>query len=66
MAVLQELYEQMKATPVEVDLVDLWQQLGVEVAGKHVIFHDDAPLASVRKAINTAARGQFESNSSLA
>jgi hypothetical protein len=65
-AVLQELYKQMKATPVEVDLVDLWQQLGVEVAGKQVIFHDDAPFASARKAINAAARGQFEPNSSLA
>lgn len=36
-AVLQELYEQMNAAPVEVDLVDLWHQLGVEVDGKQVI-----------------------------
>ena len=64
-AVLQELYEQMKATPVDVDLADLWQQLGVEVDGKQVTFHDDAPFVSVRKAINAAARGQFGPNSSL-
>jgi len=64
--VLQELYAQMKATPVEVDLADLWQQLGVEVRGKQVTFHDDAPLASVRKAIDSAARGQFGPDSNLA
>lgn len=64
--VLQELYEQMKASPVEVDLDDLWQQLGVKVNGKQVSFHDEAPLAAVRKAIHTAARGQFDPTMSLA
>jgi hypothetical protein len=46
-----ELYSRMKATPVEIDLADLWQHLGVEPRGATVVFHDDASLASVRRAI---------------
>jgi hypothetical protein len=49
--VLMELYNQMKASPVEIDLADLWQHLGVETRGATVVFHDDASLASVRRAI---------------
>jgi len=49
--VLMELYDRMKATPVEIDLAELWQRLGVEVRGESVIFDDDAPLASVRRTI---------------
>jgi hypothetical protein len=50
-AVLQPLYDKMKASPTPVDLNGLWRQLGVEERDSVVIFHDDAPLADVRKAI---------------
>jgi hypothetical protein len=56
--VLTELYARMKAHPVEINLVDLWQQLGVEVRGDTVVLHDDAPLASVRRAITAAAQAE--------
>jgi len=49
--VLHELYEQMKATPVTVDLDSLWKKLGVKVVNGQVAFDDNAPLAGVRKAI---------------
>lgn len=48
---LSELHERMKATAVHTNLAELWQSLGVEVRSGTVIFHDDAPLASVRRAI---------------
>ena len=50
-SVLMELYGQMKASPVDVDLALLWQRLGVEIRGDTVVFHDDASLAAVRHAI---------------
>ena len=53
--VIEDLYDQMKATPVRVDLPQLWQRLGVELRGDNVLFDDSAPLAPVRRAI-TAAR----------
>jgi hypothetical protein len=49
--VLHELCEQMKATPVTVDLDALWKKLGVNAVNGHVVFDDSAPLAGVRKAI---------------
>jgi hypothetical protein len=49
--VLRELYERMKATPVEVDLDTLWGQLGVMVEGTRVRLDGDAPLAAIRRAI---------------
>jgi len=54
-SVLEELYNQMKATPVQTDLAVLWQRLGVEVNGDVVTYNDKAALAAVRKAI-TAGR----------
>jgi hypothetical protein len=51
--VLHELYEQMKATPVTVDLDALWKKLGVNAVNGHVVFDDSAPLAGVRKAITS-------------
>jgi hypothetical protein len=53
--VLHDLYEQMKATPVTVDLDGLWKKLGVIEQNGHVVFDDTAPLAAVRRAI-TAPR----------
>jgi hypothetical protein len=49
--VLEELYAQMKDSPVSPDLHDLWAKLGVVSDGGTVTLHDDAPLADVRRAI---------------
>ncbi|MEO5754061.1 MAG: hypothetical protein ABIR38_05085 [Chthoniobacterales bacterium] len=49
--VLQELYARMKAAPHAVDLDQLWQKLGIERRGATVLFHNEAPLAAVRRAI---------------
>jgi hypothetical protein len=49
--VLANLYGQMAAKPMPVDLPDLWKQLGVRREGGQVIFDSDAPLARVRAAI---------------
>lgn len=51
---LSKLYADMRATPVQVDLDDLWRQLGVSVRDDDIVFDDDAPLAAVRKAITAA------------
>jgi hypothetical protein len=48
---LEDLYNQMKATPVETDLNALWKSLGVEVDHGTVKYNDKAPLAKIRKAI---------------
>ena len=54
--VLTHMYAEWKDKPVPVDLPKLWQELGVRsVAGGHVEFVADAPLAKVREAI-TAKR----------
>jgi len=49
--VLEELYAQMKDSPVAPDLHDLWAKLGVAYDGGAITLHDDAPLAAIRKAI---------------
>jgi hypothetical protein len=49
--VLHDLYEQMKATPVTVDLDGLWKRLGVKQVNGQVVFDDNAPLSAVRRAI---------------
>jgi hypothetical protein len=51
--VLQQLYSEMKATPVDPDLALLWEKLGVEVIGPGVRFDDRAPWADTRHAIAT-------------
>jgi hypothetical protein len=50
-SVLQPLYESMKTRTTPVDLQDLWRQLGVENNHGTIIFHDDAPLADIRRSI---------------
>ena len=50
-AVLTELYGQMKDKPVTTDLDQLWKRLGVEASNGSVVFHPDAPLAAVRQSI---------------
>jgi hypothetical protein len=49
--VLEELYDQMKATPVSPDLQQIWKDLGVDRQAGKVVFDDSAPLAPIRRAI---------------
>jgi hypothetical protein len=48
---LEELYARFKDVPVSPDLMQLWQQLGVEPEGDTVRLNDSAPLADIRQAI---------------
>ncbi len=50
-SVLMKLYEKMRDAPMNVDLDALWKQLGVSVENGSAQFHDDAPLAAIRKSI---------------
>lgn len=54
--VLRELYDRMKAAPLDPDLDALWKRLGVRVSGGKIEFDDSAPLADIRRAI-TEKRG---------
>ena len=51
--ILMTLYGEMGQKPMEVDLPDLWRQLGVERQGGQITFRADAPLARVRSAISS-------------
>ncbi len=50
-SVLEELYAQFNDGPVSPDLMQLWQELGVEPDGDAVRLNDAAPLAVIRRAI---------------
>jgi len=54
--VLENLYERWKDKPVEVDLPELWQELGIEKKGSSVVFHDEAAEAGARKAITNTLK----------
>jgi hypothetical protein len=49
--VLRNLYQEMRDKPAPVDLDQLWKKLGVEMKDGSVAFNDNAPEASIRKAI---------------
>ena len=49
--VMREIYDEMKAAPLMVDLPALWKELGVVRRGRGVSFDNSAPLAAVRRAI---------------
>jgi hypothetical protein len=49
--VLTDMYAKWKDAPVEVDLLKLWDELGVRAAGNSVEFDSKAPMAKVREAI---------------
>jgi len=53
-SVLVPLYHQWKDQPVNADLTVLWNQLGIAVSNGKVQLRDDAPLASIRRAITEA------------
>jgi predicted metalloprotease with PDZ domain len=50
--VLEELYAQMKSTPISPDLAALWRRLGVETKPGDAPFDDLAPEAPIRRAIS--------------
>lgn len=52
--VLQDLYARMAMRPGYVDLPSLWQELGVKRVGGTVKLVDNAPLAHIRKAIESS------------
>jgi hypothetical protein len=54
--VLADLYNRMKAAPVETDLDDLWRKLGIQVKNRVVTFNDKAPLAKIRRAITAPGK----------
>ena len=49
--VLSDMYAKWKDAPVEVDLPNLWEELGVRPAGRDAEFDSKARLAKVREAI---------------
>ena len=49
--VLASLYARMKDKPYPVDLNEMWQRLGVQLAGTDVRFNDVAPLAAIRRSL---------------
>jgi hypothetical protein len=49
--VLRKQYARMKDRAVRVDLVWLWNSLGIEADGRSIVFRDDAPMAPIRKSI---------------
>lgn len=49
--VLIPLYDKMKDKPYQVDLPEMWKELGVERTGDTVRFVDSAPLAKTRDSI---------------
>lgn len=63
--VLEDLYDQMKAKPVQVDLQGLWRELGVAGDGEDVTFNNDADLASARQAITQDISKRAEALSQL-
>jgi hypothetical protein len=63
---LSELYAQMRAKPVMVDLPDLWRQLGIRREGRGVVFDDRAPLAHVRSAITRGSKATARTEVSAA
>jgi hypothetical protein len=59
-SVLSELYAKMKDQPMDVDLSELWKQLGIESDGKTVRLIDDAPLAAIRRSITSTEGGKAQ------
>jgi hypothetical protein len=53
--VLRDLYRKMGSKSVAVDLDSVWKKLGVELKDGKLTLNDQAPEASIRKAITAAA-----------
>jgi hypothetical protein len=54
--ILADLYEKMGAKPYAPDLDALWRDLGVSARDGRVVLDDEAPLASIRRAITAPER----------
>jgi len=55
-SVLRDTYRRWSEAPVRVDLSELWSELGVAADGDRIRFKDQAPLASIRKAITAVPK----------
>lgn len=44
-------YRKMALQYTHIDLDELWQQLGVSLKGRKVVYNDNAPLANIRKTL---------------
>ena len=49
--VLEQLYGEMKDKPLQVDLANIWAQLGVAADRRKMVFDDRAQLADIRRGI---------------
>jgi hypothetical protein len=54
--IFSDIYQRMSVTPIDVNVTELWQQLGVELRNNRVTFNDRAPLAKIRLAITKGSR----------
>jgi hypothetical protein len=48
---MEELYDELRAQPGNIDLDRLWSELGIKIGSTIVTFDERAPLAAVRRAI---------------
>jgi hypothetical protein len=58
--VLEQMYGRWGQAPVQVDLPQLWKELGIRAEGNTVTFDKDAPLAAVRAGITKS--GYFQAS----
>ena len=63
--VLEKLYAEWKDKPMQVDLAAMWKQLGVEADGGAVRLNDEAPLAAIRRAIETGTPATKSSDAAI-
>jgi len=63
--VLSEQYAKWKDKPAQVDLASMWKDLGIAAEGKNVRVTEDAPLATVRRAIMGAEASKKSSSELL-
>ncbi len=55
--VMTTLYDRMRHSPVDVDLAQLWERLGVRRDAAQVVFNDDASMSEVRRSITARRAG---------
>jgi hypothetical protein len=59
--VLRDLYNEMRDKPAPLDLDQIWKKLGIAMNDGAVTFDDNAPEASIRKAITAPLTGSAKS-----
>jgi hypothetical protein len=55
---MEDLYDELRAKPGELDLDKLWSDLGIRIGSSSVSFDERAPLAAIRRAIMQAPRAR--------